>query len=419
MERIKFARDVFFQASYPKNFEVTIFLGIYNGASYLESLKSQLLSQTLQNFHLLVVDNQSSDDSLNMLASWATYFPGRITVARNQINLGGSGNLLNSFDLIETPWFTAIHQDDSYGPNHVQVLVDGIRKSTNDVVAISTVMGSMDNQGKIIGTVPRASMFAKSNDPPSAFLQNLRIHSVPWPASAFRTEVFGKTFAPWHSTAFPDTEQILRMCAYGIFVTIDQETMHYRENPNSESHIVNSGESQTGAALSLCRVLNSNEFSIILLNVKKEELERFAKGLLDAIDSRFEGTPLGGFLSLVAIERLIEITGYGEPSLLTFASSIYENFGSNYSFSLLTRLASLSDTPQSLASAKTPSLDSFIKGLENSLNNESQNESIFSRFVRTRFFQGAPYRAKKYLFTGLVYIFQRFKKFNHFKFDWK
>lgn len=418
MQRNKFPREVLIQAPDSEKFEITIFLGIYNGVGYLENLKSQLLNQNFQKFHLVVVDNNSSDESFHVVSNWAADFPDRITIARNILNLGGSGTLLNNFDLIKTAWFSAFHQDDSYMPNHIQVLVNGILASEKDVVAISTVMGSMANDGKIIGTIPRASMFAKSIDPPSAFLQNLRIHSVPWPASAFRSEVFDNTFSPWHSTAFPDTEQILRMCAFGRFKTIDQETMFYRENAVSESHIINTAESQTGTALSLCRVFNSEEFRIILSSIEKKDLRKFAEGLVDAIDFRFQGSSLGGFMSFLAIEALIENVGYKDPNVLIIASSLYKNFGSNYSHSLFSRLAAHVGNLEPVETTANRSLNSFKAGFESLDVIQSGDGSAFSRVVRSRLFQNLPYKTKTSLISRILKVVQRFNKFSRFKFDW-
>ena len=36
-----------------------LWVGIYNGAQYLDSLKNQLMNQTVKDFELLVVDNLS------------------------------------------------------------------------------------------------------------------------------------------------------------------------------------------------------------------------------------------------------------------------------------------------------------------------------------------------------------------------
>ena len=49
---------------------LTVFLGIYNGEKYVDSLLKQILSQEYQKFNILVVDNNSSDQSGKMFGNW-------------------------------------------------------------------------------------------------------------------------------------------------------------------------------------------------------------------------------------------------------------------------------------------------------------------------------------------------------------
>lgn len=420
MRKSKFPREVYIEAGQPDNFSITIFLGIFNGSDYLVSMKEQLLHQTNQDFHLVVVDNNSTDNSFLLLKEWKSDFPNRITIARNTLNLGGSGTLLNSLDLIQTTWFAAFHQDDNYGPKHIEVLVSGIHDSDRDVVAVSTVMGSMDGNGKILGTVPRASMFAKSNDSFSAFLQNLRTHSVPWPASAFKLTIFEKTFAPWHSTAFPDTEQILRMCAYGRFLTINEETMYYRENAKSESHSINSSESLLGTALSLSRVFTSSEFDSLATRLKPEETKPFVLGLIDAIDFRLRGSVFGGFLSLIAIESLLNKFEYKNDEILLLAGSIYGDLNLKYSSELFFRLASPAEAnTSSRAKPNLRSINLLLSYLESSEPGQLSNIGGLSQLFNNRPFQYLPFSLKQYVFKVLIAISHALGRSKQFKFDWR
>ncbi len=59
----------------------------YNGLRYLERCLSSLLAQTYSDFEVIVVDNGSSDDSVNYIES---HYP-QVTVVKNSDNLGFSG----------------------------------------------------------------------------------------------------------------------------------------------------------------------------------------------------------------------------------------------------------------------------------------------------------------------------------------
>lgn len=420
MQHLKFSREVFLEATEPEKFGIGIFLGVYNGLTYLSSLKSQLLNQTSQNFHLVVVDNNSTDGSFEIIKEWSQSFASRITIVRNTINLGGSGTLLNSLDLIKTNWFTAFHQDDFYKPEHIEVLLSEINKSPDCVIAISTVMASMEADGTKIGTIPRSSMFAKSNHPVSAFLQNLQIHSVPWPATAFKREVFEMSQALWHNTAFPDTEQILRMCAYGEFITIEKETMYYRENPFSESHTVMSNQSELGTVLSLFRVFGSSEFKIITSQLNANEIELFGIELINAIDFRLKESAFGGFLSLYAIEMLIQNVGYHNGGLVLLAQTYYQELEMTSTASLLLNLGKIHNSDSNNIDLRAvASVDNFINKFKPKDRVTPYKRNSFDRLIRVGYFQKLPYSWKKFIIRTLVNFGKLLGKFGHFRFGWK
>jgi glycosyltransferase involved in cell wall biosynthesis len=414
-----FPREVYVAAQEPEKFSITIFLGIYNGAPYLTSLKTQLLNQINQDFHLVVVDNDSKDGSFGLIKNWELDFPSRITIVRNKTNLGGSGTLFNSFDLIQTKWFSAFHQDDYYKPDHIEVLLDGIRESGEKIVAVSTVMGSMNGYGKVIGTVPRASMFSKSSDQITAFLENLRVHSVPWPATAFKSHVFERTLSPWHSSSFPDTEQILYMCAYGEFSTINKETMFYRENENSESHSINGQESLVGAALALLRVFNSQEFGVLTSSLDENQVENFALAMFDAIDFRFRQNAIGGLIIFHSLESVIRIRGYRNPGLNALALKFYEALDSDFSRDLFARLDNpLSHNQDRGTQANYKSVTQFLNSYVTTSSQNAMNHGLGFQYLNSVFFQVLPYRIKVIIIRVIVQIAMLFGRFQNFMFKW-
>lgn len=78
------------QSNLPK---ITLFLGIYNGKQYLESLYEQLRTQDSQKFKLLVIDNSSTDSSYNEISKWEKTFGHRLTLVSNEVNYGAYGSL--------------------------------------------------------------------------------------------------------------------------------------------------------------------------------------------------------------------------------------------------------------------------------------------------------------------------------------
>jgi len=323
----------------PKKPNLTLYLGIYNGEKYIDNLLEQIQSQEHQKFHILVVDNNSSDQSAKKFDRWKKIYKDNFQFIKNQVNYGGLGSLYKNMDKITTPWFCTLHQDDFYKPNHIRTINELITDSKKNTVGISTTMGSMSNNGKILNSKPRVTWFSSNLDEPGQFLQNVKAQSVPFPATAFNLEVFKKTVVPFHSPTFSDTEQTLRMLGYGSFIVSQKETMFYRENPISESHIINLKESTIGAAIGLSRVFNSNEFGQILNKVTEDKRSVFASQLIEAVSHRIVDSELLITTQTIAIETMITKWGYGDKNLSFLLGKNYTNISSPQTVNLINNLS--------------------------------------------------------------------------------
>ena len=62
---------------------VTVLMPVYNGARYIRETIDSILNQTYTNFEFLIIDDASTDNTLDIIAS---YNDNRIVVARNEHN---------------------------------------------------------------------------------------------------------------------------------------------------------------------------------------------------------------------------------------------------------------------------------------------------------------------------------------------
>jgi glycosyltransferase involved in cell wall biosynthesis len=320
---------------------ITVFLGLYNAEKYLSNLFTQINSQTNQNFNLLVVDNNSSDTTYENVKIWQKMFGERMELIRNPINYGGYGSIFNNIGKIKTPWFCWFHQDDFYKPDHVSTLLEMISCGNETIIGACTTMGSLANNGKILNSKPRMTWFASETDQAGQFLQNLKSQAFPDPASAYRLDIFKKTIIPFHSTSFPDTEHILRMLGYGTFLVSEKETILYRENPSSDSHVLNANERIIGAAVGLIRVFNSVEFNLILNTITQDKRRKFASQLLDALGLRFPDSEVLKVIEISVLEKLLLTWGYGEKNVAELLLKKYSAFSSPLTIRILSNLSKL------------------------------------------------------------------------------
>jgi glycosyltransferase involved in cell wall biosynthesis len=316
-EKLRSGREIVIGPDYKNTLKTnspTVYLGIYNAAPFLDSLLEQIQSQTQKNFPLIVVDNASSDDSWNSVLAWPENVLERAKLVRNPINLGGTGSFALNLDQVQTEWVITMHQDDTYAPNHFAVLNKAIAGTSKDEIVVFSDMGTQDMNGKRIFTPMRQSWVANLGSPQSAFRANLVQQSVSYPSVAFRTQAILPVHIPWHSSSFPDTELTLLQTSKGSFRFIPELTMLYRMNPKSESHDLNPKERVLGPFASLNRVMASDSFLSLCLDVPEKERESFSKAVLEGIDIRLGVSPFSEMVKLVAAETMALAWDYTEKS---------------------------------------------------------------------------------------------------------
>lgn len=316
-EKLLKGREVLFGSDYAlsvaqSNF--TVFLGVYNGAQFLDSLLEQLLLQEAEGFPLLIVENASTDGSWELINSWPSQITRRAKLVRNPINVGGIGTLVLNLFEVETPWLVTLHQDDIYLANHLQTLKQSIGVASEDELVVFTDMGTVDLRGKVMASLIRQSWIADLSTRESSFIANLTQQSVSYPSAAFRASALSRANIPWHSTSFPDTEITLLQAPVGNFKFVPKQTMLYRVNPNSTSRDLDPKERILGPFASLTRVMASESFYLLCIGVQDENRSSFSKAVTRGIEMRLGESPLCELVKLIASETMALAWDYTEPT---------------------------------------------------------------------------------------------------------
>ena len=381
------------------NLDFTVFLGLYNADQYIDDIFFQITSQLDQKFNLIVADNCSTDFTWKRILELVNAFEGRIKIVKNPLNFGGAGSLAFNFDLIETDWWCAWHQDDYYFPNHIATFRNTIRTLDSEVVGISADMGSNSSEGKRIAMKPRANWLLKDFDKIDLFIANLRTQVIPFPATAFRRDVFKDAITPWHSTAFSDTETTMLMCSKGKFEFSNKMTMRYRENEMSESHSINNHESLFGIGASLTRVFSSDAFVNIAKNIEEDERKVFLEALNNSIQIRLGPSEYSKFIQLLMAESCMVAWGYEETNSLLQVKSYFKDIGSTFSPELFSNILDFLGEEQNLQndSKNTTTiqfLNEFLGGSDSSVNSKNQQLSLAHNFYN-KIMKHLPYALQK------------------------
>lgn len=104
------------------NVKVSVCIPTYNGSSYLAETLESILVQTFRDIEILVIDDQSKDNSLEIAHKFAAQDE-RIRVVQNQINLGLVGNWNRCVELARGEWIKFVFQDDLIEPTCLEKML--------------------------------------------------------------------------------------------------------------------------------------------------------------------------------------------------------------------------------------------------------------------------------------------------------
>lgn len=112
---------------------VTIIVPLYNYAGNLEEALDSIKDQTFRNLDLIIVDDVSTDNSLNLAKKWIHANQerfNRVILAKNHCNSGLSLTRNVGFHLAESPYILSLNPDNKFLSNCVEECYNVLHKST-------------------------------------------------------------------------------------------------------------------------------------------------------------------------------------------------------------------------------------------------------------------------------------------------
>ena len=198
---------------------ITVAMPVYNAGRFLRPAVMSIVKQSFADWELLIIDDGSSDGSLEAIQDVED---ARIRVIRDGSNKGLAARLNEAIDLARGRYFARMDQDDISYPERFARQVAELDKDSNlDLVGVRSIAISQDDQ--IVGYFPYA-------------LNHRQLCAKPWrgfyivhPSWMGRTEWFRR-----HHYATPgpylceDQELLLRSFATSRFALIEDILFAYR-----------------------------------------------------------------------------------------------------------------------------------------------------------------------------------------------
>ena len=130
---------------------VTVLMTVYNGKNYLNEAIESVLCQTLTNYEFLIVDDASTDNSIEIINS---YNDSRVKLLKNKKNIGQTASLNKGLAMAQGKYIARFDQDDVCLPKRLEEQVAFFKKNPSISIVCSREY-SIDKEGKRIGVWKR------------------------------------------------------------------------------------------------------------------------------------------------------------------------------------------------------------------------------------------------------------------------
>lgn len=137
-----FSKKTFF-ISNKVNQMISVAMATYNGARYIREQIDSILSQTIQNFEIVICDDCSMDDTWDILEEYAAS-DSRFRIFRNSGNVGFKKNFEKAISLCTGEYIALCDQDDIWEPDHLEQLLTHVGDKM--IACGDALMVDLDNQ---------------------------------------------------------------------------------------------------------------------------------------------------------------------------------------------------------------------------------------------------------------------------------
>lgn len=249
---------------------VTIVMGSYNVEPYIEEAIDSVISQTYNNWELIIVDDASTDGTVDKILQ---YKDKRIKLFINEYNIGVAASLNRAIRCMnkDTVYIARLDSDDVSKPDRLSKQVKYMQTNSRVDIVGSNIYEFTDNNTK--RNIIYRTHLPKNHERLMAWLP----FGSPMPHSTWmiRVDSFDRIqYNPNRRTA-EDYEFMYRIFRQGgVIACIEEPLVYYRVRSDSLSHNKKSADINTLEVRSkvhkLLRMKNVNKY-VRLINMNLEE----------------------------------------------------------------------------------------------------------------------------------------------------
>ena len=163
---------------------VSVIMPNYNGAEFIGDAIDSVLSQTYENFELIVVDDHSADGSAEIVLS---YGDDRIRLLRNEDNKGAAQTRNKGIEAATGRWIAFLDNDDVWLPTKLEEHLS-FMTSRNSVLSFTDYSVVSESGDEICAYAPRGDEFG--------YKSILKHNSIGCSTVIYDADSLGKVYMP-------------------------------------------------------------------------------------------------------------------------------------------------------------------------------------------------------------------------------
>lgn len=161
--------------------DLTLAICVYNAEKYIKETLQSIMAQTMQNFHLLIVNDCSTDGSVAIVEQFFAENPRQFEVVNLPVNGGLSAGRRYVEEHATTQYIIFVDADDCPYPTLVEKLYNKIT-SDKDLMAVGCHLEYMDSKGRkinggiFLGETTKEGFYKKAEKEKLIFMQPTAIY---------------------------------------------------------------------------------------------------------------------------------------------------------------------------------------------------------------------------------------------------
>jgi len=216
---------------------IDILLAVYNGQKYLTEQIDSLLAQTYSNYQILIRDDNSTDNSLEIIKEYCKQYPDKIKLVTDNLNnLGPSGNFSKLLEHSHNDYSMFCDQDDIWLPDKIKLTLYKMKAAEELYhglpILIHSDMKVVDYE---LNTIAGSFWELKKIDPnKSNNLKNIIFNNTVTGCTAMINRNLRNIITPIpENVRVHDWWTAMNAAKYGKIFFIPQQTVLYRQHSNN------------------------------------------------------------------------------------------------------------------------------------------------------------------------------------------